>query len=118
MNLNELKQMIAEEYTAYMAEQATADPKIDVDADDIGGEDAEATLKDIFDILKGYFEGGDGAGAGMVDDLDGDMGDDMGDMDDASMDSDDEEEKVDEAKKEDKEELQERFKKLANIIKG
>ena len=51
MNLNELKKMIAEEYHNYLAEQP-ADPQIDVDADDIGGEDAEATLKDIFDILK------------------------------------------------------------------
>ncbi len=86
MNLEELKSMIAEEYYNYLAEQdepTVAVSDADVDAD--GGEDAEETLKDIFDMLKDYFEGDD-------DDKD----------DDASEDA----------------ALQERFKKLANIING
>ena len=117
MNLNELKKMIAEEYHNYLAEQP-ADPQIDVDADDIGGEDAEATLKDIFDILKGYFEGGD-TGADMGADMSADMaGDEMDDdLGDEEMGADEEEEEEEEEVTE-KKELQERFKRLANIIKG
>ena len=55
MNLEELKSMIAEEYYNYLAEQdepTVAVSDADVDAD--GGEDAEETLKDIFDMLKDY----------------------------------------------------------------
>jgi hypothetical protein len=109
MNLKELKAMIAEEYSNYLAEQE--EPAIvttDKDVDATGGdEDAEETLRDIFDMLKDYFEGGDaGADAG-----DADADDDAGD------DADLEEGKKDD-EKEVKEELQERFKKLANIIKG
>ena len=88
--------MIAEEYSNYLAEQE--EPAIvttDKDVDATGGdEDAEETLRDIFDMLKDYFEGGDDA-------------DDAGDADDA--------EGADDAGAE---ALQERFKKLANIIKG
>ena len=86
MNLEELKSMIAEEYYNYLAEQdepTVAVSDADVDAD--GGEDAEETLKDIFDMLKDYFEGDD-------DDKDDDTPEDAA--------------------------LQERFKKLANIING
>ena len=86
MNLEELKSMIAEEYYNYLAEQdepTVAVSDADVDAD--GGEDAEETLKDIFDMLKDYFEGDD-------DDKDDDAPEDAA--------------------------LQERFKKLANIING
>ncbi len=92
MNLEELKSMIAEEYYNYLAEQdepTVAVSDADVDAD--GGEDAEETLKDIFDMLKDYFEGDD---------------DDDDDKDDAD---DDVSEDI---------ALQERFKKLANIING
>ena len=95
MNLEELKSMIAEEYYNYLAEQdeptvAVSDAYVDAD----GGEDAEETLKDIFDMLKDYFEGDD------------DDDDDDDDKDDAD---DDVSEDI---------ALQERFKKLANIIKG
>ena len=86
MNLKELKRMIAEEYSNYLAEQdepTVAVSDADVDAD--GGEDAEKTLRDIFDMLKDYFEGDD-------DDKDDDAPEDAA--------------------------LQERFKKLANIING
>ena len=101
MNLKELKAMIAEEYSNYLAEQdepTVAVSDADVDAD--GDENAEETLRDIFNMLKDYFEGGDDAD-------DADDADDEGDADDA----DDDEAPEDAA-------LQERFKKLANIIKG
>ena len=108
MNLTELKKMIAEEYAAFQNEQAepavdVAPGDVDVDGDD---ENSEETLRQIYDMLKDYFEGdkdadadadaGADADTGMEGDLDGD-----GDVD------------ADDAK-----ELQERFKKLANIIKG
>ena len=54
----------------------------DIDVMDDGG-DSEATLRQIYDMLKAYFEGGE-AGAAPA----GDMGD-MGDMDmDMDMDTD------------------------------
>ena len=72
MNINDLKKMIAEEYKYWMAEQEPAmdmpeppmgaAPKIDVGPDDIdagGDENPEETLRDIYDMLKDYFEGGD-----------------------------------------------------------
>ena len=76
MKLKELKQLVAEEYNKYMSEQdpmddmglptaagAPADPTIAVSDKDInldgGDEDAEATLRDIFNMLKDFFEGDD-----------------------------------------------------------
>ena len=61
MNLKELKAMIAEEYSNYLEEQATpsvavSDADVDATGDD---EDAEKTLRDIFEMLKDYFEGGE-----------------------------------------------------------
>ena len=115
MNLKELKAMIAEEYSNYLAEQdepTVAVSDADVDAD--GGEDAEKTLRDIFDMLKDYFEGDD-EGAGGADDAD-EIEEGMHDEDDKNEGMHDEDDK-NEGKK-DKEDLQERFKKLANIIKG
>ncbi len=118
MNLKELKSMIAEEYRYWLAEQP-AEPGVEVgpnDIDAMGGGDSEATLKQIFDMLKAYFEGGAGAEAGGAD------GADMGDMDAVAMGDDDDVEMGDgdddEADEEEAEALQERFKKLANIIKG
>ena len=101
MNLKELKTMIAEEYSAYteQAEPAVAVSGADVDVTG-GDEDPEATLKDIYDMLKDYFEG-DNAANDMKD----------ADMDDAGMDDAGDDGEAAEA-------LQERFKKLANIIKG
>ena len=100
MKLDELKKMIAEEYSKFQNEQAepgvaVSDTDVDATGDD---ENAEETLRDIFDMLKDYFEGDD---AGDADDAD-----DVGDADTAD----------DEAPKDDA--LQERFQKLANIIKG
>ena len=110
MNLKELKSMIAEEYNAYIAEQGVEAPAdmpaiqvADTDVDATGGEDAEATLKDIYEMLKAYFEGGADTSA---DDTSG-----VDDLDDADVDADEDEEDEAEA-------LQERFKRLANIIKG
>ena len=101
MNLKELKRMITEEYHNYMSEQPTPEVAVsDTDIDAMGGgEDPEKTLRDIYEMLKAYFEGGE------------DMtGDDMVD-DDEDTDIEDSETPEDAA-------LQERFQKLANIIKG
>jgi len=114
MNLRELKSMIAEEYRNYMAEQAAPGVAVaDTDVDAMGGgEDAEATLRDIYDMLKSYFEGDAGAAGGDIaadDEVEGDAGDDVADYDGDEGDDDD---------SDGGEALQERFKKLANIIKG
>jgi hypothetical protein len=69
MTLRELKKMIAEEYNAFkkrkLNEQADMPdmPMVgvtdaDVDATGAGGDDAEATLRDIYEMLKDFFEGG------------------------------------------------------------
>ena len=113
MNLKELRRMIAEEYSNYLAEQdepTVAVSDADVDAD---GEDAEETLRDIFNMLKDYFEGDDDKDAGNDAD---EIEEGMHDEDDKNEGMHDEDDK-NEGKK-DKEDLQERFKKLANIIKG
>jgi len=114
MNLKELKAMIKEEWEAHQNEQALPNVAVsDADVDATGGdEDAEETLRDIFNMLKDYFEGGDDTPAddAPADDAPADDADD----DDKDVDDADE---VEEGKK-DKEDLQERFKKLANIIKG
>ena len=103
MNLRELKKMVAEEYNAYLHEQATATPAApaapaaarptpatpaqpgisvspdDIQVDDDGG-NAEEILNSIYNMLKGHFEAPDNAGAD--DDMDDmDMDDDMGDED-------------------------------------
>ena len=115
MNLKELRRMIAEEYKSYMDEQAANAPAVTTDPGDVdagGDENPEETLRDIYDMLKDYFEGDD-KGAG--DDAD-EIEEGMHDEDDKNEGMHDEDDK-NEGKK-DKEDLQERFKKLANIIKG
>ena len=148
MTIKEIKKMIAEEYRYWMAEQPSDMdmpdlPAVKVGAGDVdpGGEDAEATLKDIFDMLKDYFEGEEG----MTPETPSDLGDDLPTdkpaapkapkapkpaapkpapkstpkpdaKDDAKKDDKKDDDKED--KKDDKDELKERFKKLANIIKG
>ena len=122
MNLKELKQMIAEEYTAYQRriKEQNMDmdpmggpnmPKIDVGPDDIdidSKESPEETLRAIFDMLKDFFEGDDKPAspapkpAPKADEQDMEEGMGMYDEDE---------------KEEKKENLQERFQKLANIIK-
>ena len=104
MKLDELKKMIAEEYSKFQNEQTQPGVAVsDADVDAMGDEDAEKTLRDIFDMLKDYFEGDDKA-------------DDAGDADDADADDADADDADDEAPKDAA--LQERFQKLANIIKG
>tara|TARA_B110000858_G_scaffold157301_1_gene180003 strand:+ start:853 stop:1176 length:324 start_codon:yes stop_codon:yes gene_type:complete len=107
MNLRALKKMIAEEYSAYTEQ---AEPTVDVDAGDVdaGGDDSEDTLRQIYDMLKAHFEGGEDEAEG--DDMDMDMDMDADDVD-GDVDADDDAADAGEA-------LQERFKKLANIIKG
>ena len=127
MNLKQLKGMIAEEYRYWLAEQPIDGPGIEVGPNDIdamgGGEDSEDTLRQIYDMLKAYFEGGAGAempagGADMDIDMDMDMdADDSDDKDDDVSEEKDDEKDKKESKK-DKEDLKERFKKLANIVKG
>jgi hypothetical protein len=104
MTLKELKKMVAEEYAAYkktlkeqgdmpgMPPMPPGGPGVTVSDDDVdamGGGDAESTLKDIFDMLKDYFEGG---GSDEGDDMEPAAGDeDDADADDADADADDEE---------------------------
>ena len=115
MDLKELKAMIKEEWEAHQNEQALPGVAVsDADVDATGGdEDAEETLRDIFNMLKDYFEGGDDAPA---DDAPADDADDD-DKDDEVKEGMHDEDDKNEGKK-DKEDLKERFKKLANIIKG
>ena len=134
MNLAKLKAMIKEEYSNFANYKVSEqdEPMVNVGPGDIevGGddEDSEDTLRQIYDMLKAHFEG---------DDKDADM-DDMDDMDDKgddkpaapkapkaakppaakppapkapAKDADDKDADDDKA-------LQERFQKLANIIKG
>jgi hypothetical protein len=127
MKLDELKKMISEEYAKYMKEQnmpAVAVSDKDVDAD--GSEDAEATLRDIYEMLKDFFEGGaaDDAGSDDADNADDEemtegKKDDEDKMEEGKKDDEDkmEEGKDDDDKKEEAKQLQERFQKLANIIK-
>jgi len=75
MNLRQLKRMIREEYSNYMYEQE--DIGVDVQPDDVdaemGDDNAEETLRDIYDMLKDYFEGGEEVGDEMppMDDVEG-----------------------------------------------
>tara|TARA_Y100001972_G_scaffold112728_1_gene146710 strand:+ start:79 stop:486 length:408 start_codon:yes stop_codon:yes gene_type:complete len=134
MTLKELKKMIAEEYGAFMKEQtmpavSVADDDVDASGND---ENAEETLKDIFDMLKDYFEGGDAPDAPEAEeeeeekeDMEEGMGmydEDEKDMKKEGMGMYDEDEK--EMKKESKHSSKKviaesafkaRFKKLANI---
>jgi len=92
MTLKELKQMIAEEYSAYknsIKEQGIpALPKgpgvavSDKDVDASGDKDAEKTLKNIFDMLQDFFDKDDAAGDDAADDADDDAADDEDDAED------------------------------------
>ena len=143
MTLKELQQMIKEDLDTYMNEETVSEENtqeamaVNVDADDVdaGGDmkmdDSMEMLRKIYDMLKDKFED--------MDDMDDDM-----DMDeDNMMESEetvaeeaveeamekDEDDKMEEAMKDEKDEdmkeevtpettqLQERFQKLANIIK-
>ena len=162
MTIKELKKIILEEYRYWMAEQPNGEedtdagipgmpdlPGVDVGADDIDagtGDDSEETLRQIFDMLKDYFEGSEEstpkAPAKPKADNGGDKDDDKGGEDD--KDKKDAKEKIAEIirrqkrknlresktkrkkrsivsrgrrKVSNRKPLVERFKKLANIIK-
>ncbi len=66
MNLKELQDMIKEELESYMSEEEV-DVDVDMEAGDIdadgaeSGDDSEDVLRQIYDMLKDKFEGGDDA---------------------------------------------------------
>ncbi len=118
MDLKELKKMIAEEYSAFKNEQA--EPAVDVapgDVDVDGDENPEETLRQIYDMLKDYFEGGD-MGANKADDADADADADMDDAGSAPNPADTDGDGDVDADDALQESTVHRFKKLANIIKG
>ena len=143
MTLKELQQMIKEELDTYMNEETVSEENtqeamaVNVDADDVdaGGDmkmdDSMEMLRKIYDMLKDKFED--------MDDMDDDMDMDEDDMMESeetvaeeaveeAMEK-DEDDKMEEGMKYEKDEdmkeevtpdttqLQERFQKLANIIK-
>ena len=143
MTLKELQQMIKEELDTYMNEETVSEENtqeamaVNIDADDVdaGGDmkmdDSMEMLRKIYDMLKDKFED--------MDDMDDDMDMDEDDMMESeetvaeeaveeAMEK-DEDDKMEEAMKDEKDEdmkeevtpettqLQERFQKLANIIK-
>jgi len=134
MNLAKLKAMIKEEYSNFANYKVSEqdEPAINVGPGDVkvGGddEDSEDTLRQIYDMLKAHFEGDDEKEDDM-DDMDNDMDDDKAAAPKApkapkppaakppaakppaAKDADDKEDDDDKA-------LQERFQKLANIVKG
>ena len=108
MNLKELQDMIKEELESYMNEEEV-DVDVDMEAGDIdadgaeSGDDSEDVLRQIYDMLKDKFEGGD------------DAEEEMDDMD--AEEAEEEDAELAEETTFPKDQLQERFKKLANIIK-
>ena len=143
MTLQELQKMIKEELDTYMNEETVSEENtqeamaVNVDADDVdaGGDmkmdDSMEMLRKIYDMLKDKFED--------MDDMDDDMDMDEDDMMESeetvaeeaveeAMEK-DEDDKMEEGMKDEKDEdmkeevtpettqLQERFQKLANIIK-
>ena len=130
MNLKELQAMIKEELDTYMNEEEV-DVDVDMDAGDVDADGAEEgntdedILMQIYNMLKDKFEGEEEMD---VDDEEAEEED--ADLSEESIDEASEEieeakdEDLDEGKEEDLEEttfkqnhLQERFQKLANIIK-
>lgn len=121
MNLQELQDMIKEEFASFINEQPGGPnmgpmapgpagppmPAIDVAPGDVdameppaGGPDgAEGQLQKIFQMLKAYFEGGEEGMEPEMDDMGDDMGDDMNtdEPTDVEVDGEEEEETVDEA---------------------
>jgi hypothetical protein len=129
-NLQKLKRLVQEEYSKYLREQGEFpplpggpgldDPMIAVSDNDIdltGGDAKESpldTLKQIFDMLKDFFEGDDKPAAPKGPEGDKEDKPKGNDKPKGEKGGDD---KKDDKPKKDKEELKERFQKLANIIK-
>lgn len=147
MTLKELQKLIKEEFDALTQEAEGDDLDVNVDSDEVAAEkNPEETLKSVFDMLKSYFEGEEEMGdeeAGDGEDMGEDMMDEVKD-DDAKNEEADLEERAaqgfgdpgaknthgkdagytpakttrgDGKLHESKSALQERFQKLANIIK-
>lgn len=147
MTLKELQKLIKEEFDALTQEAEGDDLDVNVDSDEVAAEkNPEETLKSVFDMLKSYFEGEEEMGDEEAEDGE-DMGEDMMDEvkdDDAKNEEADLEERAaqgfgdpgaknthgkdagytpakttrgDGKLHESKSALQERFQKLANIIK-
>jgi|TARA_B110000908_G_C10257555_1_gene456678 hypothetical protein len=125
MKLKELQKMIKEEMASFVSEEETIDvaadmdaldaPEIDVDVDagdiDLDGAELEGgsedVLRGIYDQLAAYFE----TEADVADE------DEFGAEEELPMDDMGGEEEAEEEIEEGSQALQERFKKLANIIK-
>ena len=120
MTLKELQGMIKEELESYINEEEV---DVDVDAGDVdadgaeSGDDSEDVLRQIYDMLKDKFEGGEEAEDDM-DDMGGDEEAEEVEEYGAAMEEAKDEDKVEESTTDVHTQLQERFKKLANIVKG
>ena len=108
MTLKELQEMIKEEFDLHMQQEATDDVDVDVDTEagdvDTAGADPEETLRNIYDMLKTHFEGGEG-------DMEGDL-EDLGDEEPSDESSEEDleekkEEELDEAPKDDEDTMEE-----------
>ena len=91
MKLEELKKMIKEEFDNFVANEADMDVDVDVDSDDLedetGSGDTEDVLRQIFDLLKGHFEGGEEPAEDPMDGeepMDGEDVDEEADLEEAS----------------------------------
>ena len=121
MTLKELQGMIKEELETYMGENEV-DVDVDTDGGDIDADGAEEgntdedVLRQIYDMLKDKFEGGDEEAEDMDDMDDAEEADDMDEID--TMEEAKDEDQVEESTTDVHTQLQERFKKLANIVKG
>lgn len=103
MTKRELDQMIMEELEAYLREEEEIEVDVEDDAEDGNSEDV---LRKIYDMLKDMFEGGEEM-------------EDEGEEEEVEDEMEDEEAEEEEAEEvEESIQLQERFQKLANIIKG
>jgi len=124
MTLKELQGMIKEELESYMNEEEV---DVDVDAGDVdadgaeSGDDSEDVLRQIYDMLKDKFEG-EGEAEEEAEEAEEaeeeEEADDMDEMDTMEEAKDEVEESVEESTTDVHTQLQERFKKLANIVKG
>jgi len=116
MTLKELQGMIKEELESYMNEEEV---DVDVDAGDVdadgaeSGDDSEDVLRQIYDMLKDKFED---EGEAEEAEEEAEEADDMDEID--TMEEAKDEDQVEESTTDVHTQLQERFKKLANIVKG
>jgi len=119
MTLKELQGMIKEELESYMSEEEV---DVDVDAGDVdadgaeSGDDSEDVLRQIYDMLKDKFEGEGEAEEAEEAEEEAEEADDMDEID--TMEEAKDEDQVEESTTDVHTQLQERFKKLANIVKG